>query len=71
MPDIDLRGPGTPMCAFGLHPNNITDTGTPTASAVRVDGKNAYLPGGVSGFLRDPGNLCVLGRGLRWPKQIR
>jgi hypothetical protein len=42
MPDVELRGPGTPMCAFGLHPANLTATGTPTASAVRVDGKNAY-----------------------------
>ncbi|MDT5011786.1 MAG: hypothetical protein QOH57_3403, partial [Mycobacterium sp.] len=57
MPDVELRGPGTPMCALGLHPQNITASGTPTASAVRVDGKNAYLPGGVSGFLRDPAFL--------------
>jgi hypothetical protein len=57
LPDVQQRGPASPMCAFGMHPFNLTDTGTPTASAVRVDGKNAYLPGAVSQYLRSPGQL--------------
>lgn len=56
-PNAEQRGPGTPMCMLGLHPTNFTNTGTSTASAVRVDGKNAYLPGSVANYLRDPGHL--------------
>jgi hypothetical protein len=57
MPDVQQRGPASPMCGFGLHPFNLTSTETPSASAIRVDGNNAYLPGGVSQYLRAPGQL--------------
>jgi hypothetical protein len=55
VPDVQERGPASPMCAFGLHPFNVSGTDNPTASAIRVDGKNAYLPGSVSQYLRAPG----------------
>jgi hypothetical protein len=57
VPEVELRGPNTPQCAFGLHPINLTASGISTASAIRVDGKNAYLPHSVSGYLRSPSGL--------------
>ena len=57
MPEVELRGPASQQCAFGLPASNITNTGTPTAAAIRVDGKNAYLPGSVKNFLR--GDLAL------------
>lgn len=57
MPEVELRGPGSQQCAFGLPASNITSTGTSTATAIRVDGKNAYLAGSVKTFLR--GDLAL------------
>jgi hypothetical protein len=56
MPEVQQRGPTAQMCYLGLHPFNVNGTDTPTASAIRVDGKNAYLPGAVFTYLRDPGH---------------
>ena len=53
VPQVELRGPGTQQCAFALPSSNLTKTGTSTATAIRVDGKNAYLPNSVYGFLRN------------------
>lgn len=52
LPEVELRGPGNTQCAFALTAANLTNTGTSTAPAIRVDGKNAYLPASVSSFLR-------------------
>jgi hypothetical protein len=53
LPDPALRAPGTSeYCSFGLPSANITNTGLPNASAIRVDGKNAYLPYSISAYLR-------------------
>ena len=59
VPQLELLGPGSPQCAFALPAQNITNTGTSTAPAIRVDGKNAYLPGSVADYLRDPGELAL------------
>ena len=59
MPEVELRGPGSPQCAFGLPAANITNTGTATATAIRVDGKNAFLPGSVKTDLRDDLGLTL------------
>lgn len=53
LPAVELRGPGTQQCAFSLPADNLTTTGTSTATAIRVDGKNAYLPNSVYSFLRN------------------
>ena len=53
VPQALLVAPGTGIsCAFAMPATNLTDTGTPTAPAIRVDGKNAYLPYSVSDYLR-------------------
>lgn len=59
VPEVELRGPGSTQCAFALPAANITNTGTSTATAIRVDGKNAYLPGSVKSYLRDTLGLTL------------
>ena len=51
VPGFGIRGPGINQCAFALPPGNLANT----ASAIRVDGASAFLPGGVKTYLR--GNL--------------
>jgi hypothetical protein len=54
LPDVALRAPGTgEFCAFSLPAGNIVaGTNNSDAPAIRVDGKNAYLPDSVSAYLR-------------------
>jgi hypothetical protein len=67
MPVAELRGPGTnQFCSFALPASNVTNTGTATAPAVRVDNKNAYLPFSVSSYLR--ASAGVGGLGLTLPQ---
>src|SRR4051794_18604676 len=56
-PSMTLLGPGSSACAINLPSANITTSGTSTASALRVDGHNAYLPGGVASFLNGSQSL--------------
>ena len=39
------------QCGFGIPSANVTSSGTPTASAIKVDGHVAYLPGAVGTYL--------------------
>jgi hypothetical protein len=57
LPEVQQRGPAAQMCYLGLHHFAINGTDTPTASGIRVDGNNAYLPGSVFSYLRDAGHL--------------
>lgn len=57
--DVEVRGPGTPMCGLALPPSNINKTGTANASAIRVDDKNAYLPAAIWA-LRHPDGITPL-----------
>jgi hypothetical protein len=59
VPDVEARGPLTAQCTLGLEPFNLTGSGISSASAIRVDEKNAYLPGGVKNYLRDPAGLAL------------
>jgi len=56
-PTMDVRGPGRQQCEFALPSGNITTTGLPTQSSIRVSGHNAYLPSAVHSYLR--GNLSL------------
>ena len=49
-PAMDVRGSGLQNCAFALPSGNVTGSGS-TASAIKVDGHNAYLPSSVHSFL--------------------
>jgi hypothetical protein len=44
-------GPIMLTCAFTLNSENLTASGTPTASEIKVDGHSSYLPSGVHSFL--------------------
>ena len=57
LPTMQLLGDGRPICQFNLPAGNITTTGTSTASTIKVNGHNAYLPGVVKTFLR--GDLAL------------
>jgi hypothetical protein len=61
-PAMDLRGPGGSECLFALPSGNLTTSGNPTGSPIKVDGNNAYLPGSVHDYLRNPSqrNLTTL-----------
>lgn len=52
-------GPLVLTCLFGLQDKNIDPSGSPTRSAIRVDGHNAYLPSGVHEFRSPPQSLTV------------
>ena len=52
-------GPIVLTCLFGLPDANIDPSGSPTHSAIRVDGHNAYLPSGVHDFRGTPQSLTV------------
>jgi hypothetical protein len=52
-PTMEVRGLGSQACTLQLTSGNLTDTGTSTASTIKVSGHNAYLPGTVSSYLRD------------------
>jgi hypothetical protein len=54
-----VAGPLLIGCAFALEPSNITPTGTPTGSTVKIDGHNAYLPSGVHNYLTGTRSLSV------------
>jgi hypothetical protein len=53
-PAMEVRGPGSSACHFGLGQNLAG-----TASAVRVSGHNTYLPSAVHDFLRGTQALTV------------
>jgi hypothetical protein len=50
-PAMLLSGSGSEVCAFALPSANITQSGTSTASAIKVNGHSAYLPYGVETLL--------------------
>lgn len=50
VPGMELLGSGSSPCAFTLPSGNVT-AASPTASAVRVDNHNAYLPFSVHSYL--------------------
>jgi hypothetical protein len=50
-PGMDIRGSAGQSCAFALPSANITPSGIATASSIKVDGHNAYLPFHVQSFL--------------------
>lgn len=52
IPPADHLGPLSNIGNFALRSGNITASGTPTQSSIRVDGHNAYLPFAVKDFLR-------------------
>lgn len=55
-PGMVVHGtPLSPDCSFFLPQGNLTTSGTPTGSAITVDGHNAYLPSVVSAYLRATG----------------
>lgn len=58
-PGMNLMGNAAPACAFFLPSGNVT-AGSPTGSAIKVDGHNAYLPFSVNRFL----NTAPLSLGL-------
>lgn len=63
LPQVELLGTNQPACSFGLPGTNATLSGTPTGSALRVDGHNVYLPAVVQGYL----NKSPLSLGLPIP----
>ncbi|MFL5798587.1 MAG: hypothetical protein ACJ77A_11730 [Actinomycetota bacterium] len=58
VPEMEMLGTGRERCAFGLPKGNLAGT----ASAIRVDGHNAYLPYAVHSYLNGS-----LGLGLTQP----
>jgi hypothetical protein len=58
-PGFEVDGTGNPYCIVGLSATNVSKTGLATASAVKVDGHNAYLPYGVHDFLIGDEHLSV------------
>jgi hypothetical protein len=58
-PAMQLSGPGSSNCSFVLPFGNITRSGNSTASSIRVDGHNAYLPAVVHNSLRGSQGLTV------------
>jgi hypothetical protein len=52
-------GPFVLTCLFALPDRDVDPSGTPTHSAIRVDGHNAYLPSGVHDFRGTPQPLTV------------
>jgi hypothetical protein len=54
-PGMDIRGStGAQNCGFALPSANITPSGNPNASSMKVDGHSAYLPIHVDNFLNQP-----------------
>jgi hypothetical protein len=58
-PQMELVGPENPQCAFALPSGNVTSGSASTASPIRVDGHNAYLPESVDSFLNNEQTLGV------------
>jgi hypothetical protein len=52
VPMMQVLGGGRPACQFALGGRNVTPSGTPTGSTIKVKGHNAYLPGAVKDYLR-------------------
>jgi len=50
-PEMIATLPEGLQCGFGIPSANVTPSGTPTASAIKVDGHVAYLPGAVGTYL--------------------
>jgi hypothetical protein len=65
-----VAGPLMIGCAFALAPSNISASGIPTASAVRVSGHNAYLPSGVHNYLIGSQSLAVTQPALTVSRQV-
>ena len=59
IPPADHLGPLSNIGNFALRSGNVTASGTPTQSSIRVDGHNAYLPFGVKDFLRGTQGLTL------------
>ncbi|HKC27238.1 MAG TPA: hypothetical protein VKB75_04425 [Jatrophihabitans sp.] len=58
-PGEELRGLPSEACGFALPATNITGTGTPNASAIKVDNHNAYLPYSVHNYLNGSQSLAL------------
>jgi hypothetical protein len=58
IPTMQVLGGGRTACQFSLPGENITSSGTPTGSTIKVNGHNAYLPGAVKDYLR--GTLALV-----------
>jgi hypothetical protein len=58
-PAMEVRGPGRQQCLFELPSGNLTVSGTATASSIKVDSKNAYLPTAVHDYLRNSLGLTL------------
>jgi hypothetical protein len=63
-------GPIMLTCLFGLPDSNVDPSGTPTHSAIRVDGHNAYLPSGINEFRGAPQSLTVPQTSLKVNRSI-
>ena len=59
LPTLTTPDPIGVQCGFMLASGNITSNSTPTASALRIDGHDAYLPGAVEDFLRETRTIPV------------
>jgi hypothetical protein len=57
---MQVHGSPSGGCAFGLPAGNITASGTPSGSSIKVDGHNAYLPSVVASYLRQSLGLTTL-----------
>jgi hypothetical protein len=58
-PGLVVDGSAYPNCIVGLSARNVSKTGLATASAVKVDGHNAYLPYAVHDLLIGDQHLTV------------
>jgi hypothetical protein len=59
MPGMDVLGPATETCMVALPSGNLTSTGVANASAVKVDGHNAYLPYAIHNYLIQQQSLAL------------
>jgi hypothetical protein len=59
VPSMRAEGTGDTDCEASLPSSNVTPSGTPSASAIKVDGHPAYLPYGVNDFLLGAQALTV------------
>jgi hypothetical protein len=64
-------GPIVESCAFTLAARNLTPSGTPTGTEIKVNGHNAYLPSGVHDYLNNfPQNLGVAQTSLAVSRKV-
>jgi hypothetical protein len=59
-PGMRTLGTDSESCAFALPSSNVTGGGSSTASAIKADGHNAYLPFSVHSFLNGAPQLLGL-----------